>query len=184
MSTVRRKRYAGLKRWLIVGPGGAGKTRFALELGRSLRLPIVHLDQHYWQPGWVQSSDDVWGRKVAELAAADAWVMDGNYSGTLQLRLQRAQAVVLVDPPTIQCLWGVIRRMWFARRGGRPDLAAGCRERFIPDPQFLYYVATYKRRTRPKVLRRIGEATNVRFHHLRGRDETRAFLRGLRARSM
>lgn len=174
----------GLKRWLVLGAGGAGKTKFALELGRILQLPVIHLDRHYWQPGWVASSNDAWDQKVIELAAADQWIMDGNYSRTLEPRLRRAQAVVLVDPPTIQCLWGVIRRMWFSGHRPRPDLAAGCRERLMPDPQFLYYVASYKRRSRPKVFRRIGEARHVRFHHLRGRSETRAFLRGLRMSSM
>jgi adenylate kinase family enzyme len=139
---------------------------------------LIHLDRHYWQAGWIASTDDAWDR-VAELAQADEWVMDGNYSRTLEPRLRRADVAILLDPPTIQCVGGVLRRMWLDRRKARPDLATGCVERMVPDPQFLYYVATYKRRSRPKVLRRIRDVPRIHFIHLHRRRDARAFLNGL-----
>lgn len=179
ISSARNLRDPGdLTRWLILGPGGAGKTRLALELSRVLDLPLIHLDRHYWKPGWLPSADEEWAQRVSELAASDAWVMDGNYSGTLHLRVPRAQAVILLDPPTVQCLWGVVGR-GLGRRGTRPDMAPGCEERVLPDLQFLFYVATYRRRSRPRVLRRIRAVPDVRLFWFRSRRQAWTFVRGL-----
>ena len=46
-----------------------------------LDLPIIHLDRHFWNPGWVEPDRKGWRRKVVELSSRDAWVMDGNYGG-------------------------------------------------------------------------------------------------------
>jgi adenylate kinase family enzyme len=164
-----------MKRCLVLGAGGAGKTTLALELGRVLDLPVIHLDRHYWRPGWVEPSHAEFDETVVRLVSGPAWIMDGNYSRTLDLRLPRADTVILLDPPTLQCLLGVMRRGLFRRARIRPDLAEGCEEQ-LPDLQFLRYVATYKRRSRPKVLRQIREASHVRFFHLRSRREAARFV--------
>ena len=165
---------------MILGSSGAGKTRFAIELGRILRLPLIHLDRHYWHPGWTEPSRDDWSRKVVELSAPEEWVMDGNYSGTLDLRLVRAEAVALLDFPTWRCLQGIYARSIFRASRVRPDLAEGCEEK-LPDPNFLRFVLTYKWRTRPKVLRRIAAAPAVHLDHLRSRRQARKFLDELEA---
>jgi adenylate kinase family enzyme len=167
------------RRWLVLGAGGAGKTTFALELGRILKLPIIHLDRHFWRPGWVEPSDEEWDQQVAELSRDEAWVMDGNYSRTLEPRLARAQAAVLLDPPALRCLWGVIQRGTLRRRWPRPDLAEGCEEQF-PSFGFLWYVATYRSRSTPKVLNRIEAEPGVRLYHLRSRAEGSRLLAALR----
>lgn len=167
------------RRWLVLGAGGAGKTTLALELSRILKLPIIHLDRHFWRPGWVEPSDEEWDQQVAELSRGDAWVMDGNYSRTLEPRLARAQAVVLLDPPPLLCLWGVIQRGTLRRRWPRPDLAEGCEEK-PPSFGFLWYVATYRSRSRPRVLNRIAAEPGVRLYHLRSRADGSRFLTALR----
>ena len=168
------------RRWLVLGAGRAGKTRFAEELGRILGLPLIHLDQHYWHPGWIESPRDEWTRRVVELSAGEEWVMDGNYSRTLELRLAPAEAAVLLDAPTWQCIWGIYARTLLHRGRVRPDLAEGCEEQ-LPDRKFLWYVATYKRRSRPKVLRRVAAAPHVRLYHLESRRQARAFLEEMQA---
>jgi adenylate kinase family enzyme len=164
---------------LLLGAGGAGKSTLAVELGGILGLPIIHLDRHYWRPGWQEPPRHDWDRTVTELSAGDAWIMDGNYSRTLHLRLPRAEAAVLLDVPTLQCLWGVVRRGVFRNGRVRPDLPAECDEH-APDLQFLRYVATYRHRSRPRVLEMLRASPHVRLFHLRSRRHARAFLDELR----
>ena len=168
-----------LKRWLVLGAGGAGKSRLSREMAEILNLPVIHLDRHYWNPGWIESKKDDWARKVVELASADQWIMDGNYGGSIQLRLPRSQAVVLLDLPVWQCLWGIFRRSTLDRKKARPDLAEGCEER-LPDWEFIRYVATYRWWSRPKVLRKIAAEPHVKLYHLKSRRAAGQLLDELR----
>ena len=85
------------KRILILGPSGAGKSTLARRIGDRLALPVVHLDALYWTPGWAPSEAVLFRARVAEVAARDAWIIDGNYSNHLDLRLPRAEAVIWLD---------------------------------------------------------------------------------------
>jgi len=177
-SGATRPKLTSNKRWLIVGCGGAGKSTMALEMAQALDLPVIHLDQHFWNPGWVETSKAAWAEKVAALIAQDEWIMDGNYGGTLTLRLTRADVVVLLDLPVWQCVWGIFRRGLF-ERGRRPDLADGCEEQ-LPDRDFLWYVLTYKWRPRGRLLAKVAAAPHVSFIRLRSRRAVSAFVAGLR----
>jgi adenylate kinase family enzyme len=87
------------KRILILGPSGAGKSTLARRIGARLGLPVVHLDTFYWNPGWIESEASRFRTRLAEAAAGDAWVMDGNYTAHLDLRLPRTEAVIWLDLP-------------------------------------------------------------------------------------
>ena len=56
---------------LLYGDLGAGKTAFSTDLGAILHLPVIHLDQLYWQPGWVKTERDEWVKKVGDLIARE-----------------------------------------------------------------------------------------------------------------
>jgi adenylate kinase family enzyme len=101
------------KRILVFGPSGAGKSTLARHIGARLGIPVVHLDMIYWNPGWVPVEREPFRERVAEAAAGDAWVMDGNYTNHLDLRLPRAQAVIWLDLPRYvyfpRTVWRMIR---------------------------------------------------------------------------
>jgi len=170
---------AGCRRWLIVGASGAGKSRLAREMGELLALPVIHLDRHFWSSGWVEPDRQQWARQVEELSSGDAWIMDGNYGGSIALRLPRAEVAVMLDPPVWQCLWGILRRSTIYRGESRPDMAEGCEER-LPYWAFIRYVLTYKWRSRPRVLERVAAESHVRFYHLKSRRAARRFMSDLR----
>ena len=132
-----------MKRVLVLGSPGAGKSTLAAQLATRTGLPLIHLDQQYWQAGWVEPDKESWRARVAEIAARDEWIIDGNYGGTLAVRLARADTVILLDFPTHLCLLRVLRRSVTGRGRVRPDMAEGCPERF--DPAFFTYVARYRR---------------------------------------
>lgn len=164
-----------MKRVLVIGSGGAGKSTFARRLGGRLGLPVVHLDAYFWRPGWVETPREEWRRTVEGLCAREAWVMDGNFSGTLAERLAACDTVVFLDMPRAVCLWRVLKRLVMYRDRPRPDMAEGCGEKF--DPKFLQWVWTYPSRSRPKVLARLDEfAAERRVVRLRSDAEVEKFL--------
>ena len=139
---------------LVIGCGGSGKTRLARELADRHGLPLVHLDREYWRPGWREPAPEEWEARVRELVAGDAWILDGNYGGTLDLRLGRADTVVFLDVSTLACLRGVAVRYIRWRGRTRPDLPNGCEETI--DLEFIRYVLAYRRTRRAGVLDRLG----------------------------
>ncbi len=87
----------------------------------------------------------LWVETLQQLMAPDAWILDGNYRGTLTERVERADALVLLDPLTPVCLWRIVRRRFGARQ--MADLAEGCDERL--DIEFVRYVAGLQAHSSP-----------------------------------
>ncbi len=106
---------------------GAGKSTFSRALSAKTGIPVIHLDVHFWKPGWVEPSEDEWRETQRGLLASDKWIADGNYHATLDLRLDRADAVVFLDTP-----WWVCARRAFVRgirkRPAGFELPKGCDE--------------------------------------------------------
>ncbi len=169
---------APLRRVLVIGSGGAGKTTLAARIAEATGLPLVHLDALYWHPGWVPTAPDAWRAVVAELVARPAWVMDGNYGGTLNARLAAADTIVFLDWPRIGCLWRVVKRRLRYRGRRRPSMAPGCPERLSLD--FLRWIWEYPARRRPGILARIHALEGgKRVEVLRNRADVEAFVAGL-----
>jgi adenylate kinase family enzyme len=164
-----------VRRVLVIGSGGAGKSTFALRIGERLGLPVIHLDRLYWRAGWIETPKHEWATTVERVIADDAWVIDGNYGGTLAARLAACDTVVFLDLPRIVCAWRVVRRAMRFRGRSRPDMSPGCPERLTWE--FLRWVWDYPRRTRPQVLREIASrAAERRVVVLRSRAEVARFI--------
>jgi adenylate kinase family enzyme len=177
MARERKATLHAARRVSVVGNAGSGKTTLALELGRRLGLPVVHLDRHFWRPGWVETPRDEWTGVHRRLIAADDWILDGNYRGTMAERLARSDAAVFLDLPRSICLLSVLGRAIRHRGTPRPDLSPGCVESF-PDREFLRFIWRYPSDYRPDVLARLEqfEADGGRVARLRGRRHVREAL--------
>ena len=168
---------------MIVGPAGSGKSTLARDLGAVLDLPVIHLDAHYWLPGWVEPPLDVWRERVHQLVRGETWIIDGNYSDTFDLRLAVADTIVFLDVPRHICLGRVIVRSLRSFGRVRPDAAPGCRERV--NGAFLRWVWTYPSQRRPALVRRLEEVEGqMQVIWLRHASDMRAFLRTLPAESV
>lgn len=169
---------AGPRRVLVLGNAGSGKSTLARRIGAGLGLDVVHLDALYWRPGWVEPTRAEWADTVAGAISGDAWVMDGNYSGTVDARLARADAVVLLDLPRPLCLWRVLVRRVRYHGSSRPDMAGGCPERITWG--FLVWIWRYPRRSRAAMLDRLAAVADGRpIYILRRPGQVRAFTRAL-----
>jgi adenylate kinase family enzyme len=162
-----------MRRVAIVGCGGSGKSVLARELGRRTGLPVIHLDTLFWSPDWQPTPPDEWRAIQERLVAEERWIIDGNYGGTMELRLAAADTVVFLDLPTHVCLRRVILRRLRSRFGApRPDLGAEDRLTI----EFLRWIAGYRRTRRPGILRRLAALNETRVVILRSDPEVRAFL--------
>ncbi len=86
-----------LHKVLVLGCPGAGKSTFSVHLSQVLNLPVIHLDQLFWNPGWVQTDQAQFRNQVQSEVAKAKWVMDGNYSRSFDLRLSHADLIVVLD---------------------------------------------------------------------------------------
>jgi len=168
---------SNMERILIIGCGGAGKSTLARQLGEKTGIPVVHLDKLFWKPGWVESTKEEIDRKILEETKKPAWIIDGNYNRTLDLRLQRCDTVIYLDFSTAACLLGVVKRVLTTYGTVRPDMGDGCPERF--DWEFLRWVANYNRDKRKKNYGRINAAKHAKVIILKNRREVTRFLESL-----
>lgn len=167
-----------MKKILVIGSSGAGKSILSRKLGEITGLPVIHLDFHHWRSGWTEPPKDVWEGQVTELLKGDEWIMDGNFGGTMERRLEGCDTVVFLDLPRLVCAWRVIKRVLTYHGDTRPDLPEGCPEKF--DLQFLKWVWDFPNRSRPKVLARIANvADRARVFRLTSNREVEEFLNSM-----
>jgi adenylate kinase family enzyme len=145
-----------MRRVVILGIPGAGKSTFARRLGEKLDLPVYHLDRYFWHPGWKASSQEQFGETLLELLERDKWILDGSYRRTIPLRLAYADTAINLDVPRRIAIWRILNRIFMYRDGGRPDMAEGCPERWL-DRDFLSYIWRYHREVHPEVVGYLNE---------------------------
>jgi adenylate kinase family enzyme len=115
---------------------------------------------------------------VQQLVSSQTWIIDGNYGGTLDLRLEACDTVVFLDLPRTLCLWRVLTRHLRHFGRTRPELPPGCRERLSWD--FLTWIWTYPLRRRGGILKRLAElGQRKRVAILRSSAEVEQFLAGV-----
>lgn len=73
-----------MKRVVVLGRGGAGKSTAAVRLGQITGLPVIELDEHFWRPGPAPMPPDEWTQVQHELAASGRWIMDGDFGPSTQ----------------------------------------------------------------------------------------------------
>ena len=122
-----------MQRVAIVGVPGAGKSTLARAIGQRCSIPVIHLDAHFFAPGWTPKPDDEWRATYEELVARENWVMDGAFA--MDKALECANTIIVLDLPRWRGLIGAIKRNLQQRRKPPDDFAPGCREGF--DRQFV-----------------------------------------------
>jgi adenylate kinase family enzyme len=165
-----------VKKILVIGAGGSGKTDLALRLGKILGLPVYHLDKLFWKPGWVKPGKPVWKQTVAELVSRDQWVIDGNYGGTFDIRFPAADTIIFLNYNRFLCLYRVIKRWLKYYHRTRPDLTEGCIEKI--DLPFLNWIWTYPGKRVPGI-REMFKTVKAEVIELRNPRDTKEFINKL-----
>ncbi|WP_223702076.1 P-loop NTPase family protein [Sutcliffiella deserti] len=129
-------------RIMVIGvSAGAGKSTFARKLGEALDLSVYHLDCYYWKPDWVEASSEEFAQAQADIVSSkSSWIIEGNYTGTFDIRVEHADAIIYLELPLYVCLYRVVKR-WITNQGKtRPDRADGCTEKL--DWKFIHFIYT------------------------------------------
>lgn len=158
-----------MKRVLIIGSGGAGKSTLARRLGETTGIEVIHLDKLHWRAGWTEPSKDEWLKIVENAVKKESWIMDGNFGGTMELRLQYCDTVIFLDFPRTLCIYRALKRWTKYRNTNRPDMSEGCHEKI--DLEFLGWIWNFQETAKPKIEERLrrfeSEKTIIRLHSKR-----------------
>jgi adenylate kinase family enzyme len=107
----RRNGLSELKKIIVIGCPGSGKTTFAEKLKDKIGLPLYYLDAIWHKPDRTHISREEYDARLAEILALDSWIVDGNYSRTIESRISVCDTVFLFDLPVEVCLDGAISRL-------------------------------------------------------------------------
>src|SRR5215510_2927837 len=167
-----------MRRVVVIGPAGAGKSRLARALSEATGIDVIHLDALYWKPGWVPTPPEEWEAFQRREVERDEWIVEGLHERTVHLWLDAADTVVLFDISPLVSIWGVTRRRLVRSEPG-PDIPPDCE----PAPfhraaaKFVSYLWEYRRRTRAELFAELDKPRpGRRVVVLRRERDVQAFL--------
>ncbi|WP_294741582.1 DNA topology modulation protein [uncultured Exiguobacterium sp.] len=166
-----------MRKIILIGSGGSGKSTLARSLGEKLGYPVDHLDVLLWRSNWEAVSREEQLQIQHTLTSRDTWIIDGNYGGTLDLRVNAADTIIFLDLPRTLCLYRALRRTWRYRKIGRPDMAVDCPEKLSFD--FLKWIWRFPIDKRPSILSKLTALSDKQIIHLTSRRAVKQFLQSL-----
>lgn len=169
-----------MERILIIGCSGSGKSTLARALGKKLQLPVVHLDRLWWREGWENVTKEEFDTALAQELAKPRWIIDGNYSRTMEQRLEKCDTILYLDFNRWECLLGMFQRVLGNWGQVRPDMSDGCPERF--DPAFVKWIWNFNKNNRVQNYTWIAKARHAESVVLKNRREVRQFLAAIPSR--
>ena len=159
-----------MKKIIILGCPGSGKTTFAKKLNQITGLPLYHLDAIWHLPDKTHIAREDFDKRLFEIFHTPEWIIDGNFDRTIPHRLQYCDTVFFLDESTETCLAGVR-----ARRGQpRSDLP------WIEnseDPEFEQFIRDFSVESRPRILKLLAQYSDKSVYLFQSRKEAEAFLR-------
>lgn len=157
-----------MKRILIIGSNGAGKSTFSFKLAEKLGLPLVHIDQIYWRGNWDVTPENEFDCVVSAETSKPAWIIEGNNFRSLTHRLARADTVFWFEFPPPLCVLNILRRERKYCGQVRPDMPDECVSRW--DLAFLKIVWEFNKKNHARIEKLLGQHkhfTVIRFTNYR-----------------
>ena len=160
-----------MKKIIVIGCPGSGKSTFARALHNKTGIPLYHLDMIYWNADKTTVEKSVFLERLTAVLEKDEWIIDGNYSSTMELRMAACDTVIFLDYPLEVCLDGVKER----RGKPRSDMPWIETEE---DAEFIEFIKNYNEQQKPKVLELLKKYSDKNIIILESREQADAFLNG------
>ena len=161
-----------MQKVMIIGCPGSGKSTFARALQVATGLPLYYLDMLYWNPDKTTVSKEVFRGRLREILKTDAWIIDGNYGATIEMRLEKCDTVFFLDYPTEVCLDGIQARF------GKPRADMPWIET-EEDTEFLNFIKAFEAESRPTILTLLEKHPEKQVITFRSREESATYLQSL-----
>lgn len=163
---------SGMKKIIVIGCPGSGKSTFSKALHQVTGIPLYHLDMLYWNADKTTVPKSVFLDRLNGIIQKESWIIDGNYASTMKLRLQACDTVIFLDYPTEVCLYGIA-----ARKGReRSDMPWVETE---DDPDFLEFIKAYNVQSRPRVMELLEQYSCKTIYRFTDRKQEAEFLRSI-----
>ena len=162
-----------MKKIAIIGSPGSGKSTLAKLLEQKTSLPTYHLDSLFWSKNWEKPSKEKWIKLQKDLIKLPAWIIDGNYNSTLELRTSAADTIIFLDYPTYLCTYRVLKRMLINYRKSSPGLGDNS-ERI--NLKIIIFVLLFKRRNRDRILNLLDKESTKKVFILKNKNDLKEFI--------
>ena len=159
-----------MKKIIVIGCPGSGKSTFSRELHDKTKIPLYHLDMLFWNADKTTVEKSVFLERLNELLDKDEWILDGNFNSTMELRMSRCDTVIFLDFPPDICLEGV------RARRGKPRLDIPWIET-EEDVEFMDYIRNFNEQRRPQILELLEKYKDKKIITFTSREGIEKFLR-------
>ncbi len=166
-----------MKRVIIIGCPGSGKSIFSRKLHKLTDIPLYHLDMIYWNSDRTTVDKSVFRERLLTVIQKNEWIIDGNYGSTIELRLKACDTVFFLDYPTDICLEGIRERRGKARTD-MPWIESVDEE----DTEFIEFVKNYNSQSRPEIINLLNKYSDKDIHILKNRNDADTFIESLQIR--
>lgn len=166
-----------MKKVIIIGGNGSGKTTFAKALADKTGLPLIHLDTLYWRDNWQAVPKEEFDSLLLNELEKEEWILDGNMNRTIPTRLKYCDTVFYFDFATLSCLLGVTRRVIENYGKTRPDMGDNCPERF--DLSFYRNILLFNHKHRKDYYKILGECKDKKVIVFKNRKQAMDYLNNI-----
>lgn len=166
-----------MNRIMVIGVGaGVGKSTFARRLGKLTAIEVTHLDRLYWRPCWIEAPHEEFLGAQWKAVQQEQWIIEGNYTGTINIRERQADTIIYLELPLWICLYRVLKRRVQYHGKTRDDMAEGCEEKI--DWAFLKFILTTYKPRKKKMIKRLQLYVNEgkTVHYLKTTAQIEGFL--------
>jgi hypothetical protein len=158
-----------MKKVIIIGCCGSGKSTFARQLHACTGIPLFHLDQLNWNADKTTVEKEVFLKRVQDVIQKDSWIIDGNYGSSIEMRMQACDTVFFLDYSIDVCIQGIHERVGKVRT----DMPWVENE---VDEDLIEFVKNYEREDRPEVLNLLSKYKGKEIHLFRTRKDAKTYL--------